>query len=311
MKTYSLFLLSLFIIPVISKGQSFEGTIHPNQNIWMELTIKADSIVSGNYFNKIGSGEKKLAGIRRSDTLRLKETDLKGFIVVEWFLVSQGDSLVGNWKKTGAKNGLPVRLYNTNPSFKSYCNIPKADSLMTKGGQSLAAEMAIRKGSSSTTSQLEITFARHGVLGTKYTYPLKDGESSWDASQHHVFDLKSKKQVDLIKEIEGSKLEALVSLLNEKATANLQAFKSNSGMSEEEWIQELGGADKYKLAFERTNLNKESLSNFGLDADGIHIMKAGYFGLPGSLRSLDLDMDILLSTSEIKPYLKKDSNLNF
>jgi hypothetical protein len=311
MKLKSLFLFSLLLIPFISKSQFFEGHIHPNQHIWMELTTKADTVVSGNYFNKNGSAENKISGLRKSDTLRLKETDLSGSMVAEWFLVSRGDSLFGNWKKTGAKNGMPVRLYKTKQSFKAYCNIPKADSLLTKNGESLAAEMANRKPQSATINPYEITFARHGVLGTKYTYTKKEGENTWDVSQYHVFDLKSKKQLDLLQEIESSKLDALVSLLNEKATASLQAFKTNSGMSEEEWVQELGDAVQYKSAFEKTNLNKEDLSNFGLDADGIHIVKAGYFGLRSSLKSLDLDLDILLSTLEIKSYLKKGSPLLF
>ncbi|MFM7766503.1 MAG: hypothetical protein ACKO9S_01450, partial [Bacteroidota bacterium] len=260
----------------------------------MEITTKADTLVSGNYFNKNGSGDKKLSGTRKSDTLRLKETDMNGSIVAEWFLVSKGDSLFGNWKKTGAKNGLPVRAYKTNPSFKASCKIPKADSLSIKSGQSLAAEMASRKQNSSTINPYEITFARYGVLGTKYTYPKKDGENTWDVSQYYVFELNSKKQLELLKEIESSKLDAFVSLLNEKATANLQAFKSNSGMSEEEWIQEFGDAAQYKAAFEKTNLIKEDLANFGLDEDGIHIMKPGYFGLRPSMKSLDLDLDILI-----------------
>lgn len=311
MKIQTLFLLSLFIIPFISEGQSFEGHIHSNQHIWVELTTKADTVVSGNYFNKNGSGEKKLGGNRKSDTLRLKETDMSGSIIAEWFLVSRGDSLYGSWKKTGAKNGLPVSLYKTNPIFKAYCKIPKADSLLIKSGQSLAADMSSRKQNSSVINPYEITFARHGVLGTKYTYTKQDGENSWDATQYYVFELKSKKQLELVKEIESSKLDAFISLLNEKATASLQAFKSNSGMSEEEWIQELGDAVQYNKAFEKTNLIKEDLVNFGLDEDGIHVMKAGYFGLRPSMKSLDLDLDIMFSKSEIKSFLKKGSPLLF
>jgi hypothetical protein len=85
---------------------------------------------------------------------------------------------------------------------------------------------------------------------------------------------------------------------------------SNSGLSEEEWIQELGGAEKFKQATEKPGLSKEILLMFRLERDGLYVMKENHFGLSQELTSLDLDMGIRLSYAEIQPFLKKGSVLS-
>ncbi|MFM7080083.1 MAG: hypothetical protein ACKOYC_09890 [Bacteroidota bacterium] len=301
-------LFFVFFLIASSFAQSFEGYLHPNQFIWMDLAVSKDNVASGTYFNKHQAGEIKFSGIKSGDTLMLTES---GSNPSTFRLVTYKDSIVGTWKRAGTKSGMPLRLYATDAAFKYYSAIPKADALATLGGGTLAAEMATNFPKGAVINPFEITFAEKGLLGTKYTFSKKEGEHTIDMVRYHAFSLKNNKQIDLMQELEPSKVEVLVVMLNDRSKALLRDYISNSGLSEDEWIQELGGADKFKQAIANPNVTKAVLSTFRLEHDGIHLIKENHFGLSPELTALDLDMDILLPYSELKPLLKKDSVLSF
>lgn len=301
-----LILLLLFV--TASSAQSFEGYLHPNQFIWMDLVISKENAVTGTYINKHQTQEVKFSGTMTGDTLMLSEV---GSNPNTFRLVAYNDSIIGVWKRAGTKGGMPIRLYATDPAYKAFSSIPQADALVMASGGNLAAEMASDFPKGAVINPFEITFAEKGLLGTKYTFGKKDGASTIDVVRYHVFNLKSKRQIDLMQELDPTKVDMLLVMLNDRSKALLSEYISSSGLSEEEWIQELGGLDKFKQASENPNLNKAVFSTFRLEHDGIHLIKENHFGLSPELTALDFDMDILVSFTEIKPFLKKGSSLSF
>lgn len=308
MNKYFSFLVTFLLFASQSISQSYEGYLHPNQFVWMDLTISKEQAVSVSYFNKLQGGEIKFTGTQSGDTLQLSES---GSNPGSFRMIMYRDSIVGTWKRAGTKSGAPIRLYITNPAFKSYSSIPNADVLITRTGSTLATEMKSNYPQGAVINPFEVTFAEKGLLTTRYAFTKKEGELVIDHTRYQVFNLKTNKQIDLLQELEPTKVEMLMVMLNDRALSVIREHISNSGLSEEEWIQELGGAEKFKLAMEKPNLNKEILSAFRLERDGLYVMKDNYFGLSSALTSLDLDMAVRLSYTEIQPFLRKGSVLSF
>jgi hypothetical protein len=196
----TLLLASLVAVSYCVSGQSFEGTLHTNQFIWLEFNGPTDSLINGSYFNKRLAGEIKFTGLRKRDTLQLQEKSANGGVAATFVLVDYKDSLIGNWKKTGTKNGMPVRLYKTNPALKSFARIPKTDALIMGDGKTLKTDMAGNGEPGITPDKLELTYAANGLLSTKYSYMYEDGAHPWGGVNYRVFNLKTSKQIDLLQE---------------------------------------------------------------------------------------------------------------
>lgn len=300
MKHFPLFILLFVCHYQSASGQFYEGQLSNRQFVWMELSpIAKDSSLTGTFFNKQTGLETALSGkLTQQGSIRLEQRTKMGESLGQFEIKKIQDSIIGSWVRTSSKSQVPLKLFLSNPAYKSSKPLPTSEKLLMTNGDTLSASMKKLRDPNGPVASMIILHTQSGLMSVSfYTF-------------HHTFNLKTNKEVVLKDEIDPTKMANFLSKLNESATSQIQQFKASSGLSEEEWKEALGGQQAYDQSFQKANIQLKHLDQYFVASDGVHILVNGYFGLKADLSSLDANLDLLLPLNQLKPFLKSNSALS-
>jgi hypothetical protein len=301
----------LLFVSIFCSAQSFEGYIDQKYPVWVDLNFSSnDNNISGTYFYKKMGGDIKVQGTYNGQKIIINEKNKEGAITGTFKLNNYNDSIIGTWKKNGSNKLLDVKLFKTNPDFKQFAIIPKNDKLILNDGTTLHYTLNNAKSETDKKGpKLEILYAEKNILSTSFNQEIMYNYRNIGGLVFNTFNLVSKKEIKLTNEIAPEKFQMFKTKLLEMIKQQLMEHRKS--ISEEEWMSAYGNdKDALEAAFNKIEIDNNIIDIYYIKNNHIIIYMQRFLGLPTYAMALDLDIELDISPSEIKKYLKSNSILN-
>lgn len=287
-------------------SQSYEGYIGENMPIWLENTPSTSDTLTASYFYKKNGGSILLSGLSKGNKITLNEKNKTGEVSGMFECLRFSDSLIGTWKNTKTNKLLQVKLYNVDPSFKTFAKIPSADKLVFASGQTLMNELTDNSDEAGKKPKINFSYAEKSIISTNFYWETMGAYLS-SGTVYHTFNLTNNKEIILTEAIDPNKLVQFRDLIKIRLQKKVDDFRKE--YKEEEWMDVFGDKETFDASFKVNELADSRLNNYYLKRGVLVISIDHFFGFPHVSQAMDLFTEIDISFSELVPYLKSTSVL--
>ena len=308
--------------------------------IWMDISISDTSgKTTGSYFYSKYGQEIKLSGTKNGDSLLLSEFDNMNKVSGVFKCKFNKNTINGIWQNAKHTKTFSVSLRIADSNKRVYAKVLNGKQLLLLDKTPLFDKFNEKQEGFQTDNNLSIYFADSNILSISYSWEYVGGPYPSYGTKYHVFDVQTKREINLWKEIDPTKMndfnKYLCNKIQPKITENRKRF------ADSEWIDAFnitdnnnhGRLDSNFLAtdlrhlpldpeIERTAVfyigSKRGIGELPVDdnlengnlcspIDSLHFVIDGYFSFPHVIMALDLFCTLSVSFGDLKKYIRKDS----